>query len=64
MMKQQNPFSLKPEYVDELTIDPETELKHKAACVWKLLGDNYTTEDLQKFCALYGITPAQALKNI
>ena len=56
------PFSLKPEYVDEMTIDSETELKHKAWCVWKLLGDNYTKNDLIKYCELYGITTEQALK--
>ena len=27
------PFSLKPEYVDEMTVDVETETKHKAGCV-------------------------------
>ena len=48
----------------ELTIDSETELKHKAACVWRLLGNNYSPEDLKKYCALYGITIGQALNNI
>ena len=56
------PFSLKPEYVDEMTVDPEAELKHKAWCVWKLLGSRYTQEQLERYCALYGITTAQALK--
>ena len=46
----------------EFTIDAEIELKHKAACVWKLLGDNYTKYDLIKYCELYGITTEQALK--
>ena len=46
----------------EFTIDVETELKHKAACVWKLLGDNYTKNDLKIYCSLYGITTEQALK--
>ena len=36
MMRQTIPFSLKPEYVDEMTVDAETETKHKAGCVWKL----------------------------
>lgn len=48
----------------ELTIDTDTELKHKAACVWRLLGNNYSYEDLKKYCALYGITIEQALYNI
>lgn len=56
-------FSLKPEYVDEMKVDAETELKHKAFCVRTLLGDNYSTDDLEKYCALYGITTEQAFKN-
>ncbi len=48
----------------ELTIDTDTELKHKAACVWRLLGNNYSYEDLKTYCALYGITIEQALYNI
>lgn len=48
----------------ELTIDTDSELKHKAACVWKLLRNNYSYEDLKKYCALYGITIEQALYNI
>ena len=55
------PFSLKPEYVDEMTVDAETELQHKAWCVRKLLGNIYTLEELRKYCALYGITTEQAL---
>ncbi len=54
------PFSLKPEYVDEMTVDAATELKHKAMCVWKLLGPHYTHDQLEIYCALYGITLAQA----
>lgn len=57
------PFSLKPEYVDEMTVDPATELKHKAACVWKLIGDNYSADELEKYCALYGITIEQAINS-
>ena len=33
MMRQTIPFNLKPEYVDEMTVDAETEIKHKASCV-------------------------------
>ena len=57
------PFSLKPEYVDEMTVDPATELKHKAMCVRKLLGNTYTLEELEKYCALYGITIEQAINS-
>ena len=45
----------------ELKIDPATELKHKAGCVWKLLGENYTKDLLAVYCALYGITTEEAL---
>ena len=62
MMRQTIPFNLKPEYVDVMTVDVETETKHKAWCVWKLLGSRYTQEQLERYCALYGITTAQALK--
>lgn len=48
---------------EEFTIDSITELKHKAWCVRTLLGDNYSTDDLEKYCALYGITTEQAFKN-
>ena len=47
---------------DEMTVDAETETKHKAGCIWKLLGSRYTQEQLERYCALYGITTAQALK--
>lgn len=56
------PFSLKPEYVDEMTIDAETETKHKASCVWKFLGFQYTQPQLARYCALYGITIEHALQ--
>lgn len=45
----------------ELTIDAATEIKHKAACVWRLLGENYTKDQLVLYCALYGITTEEAL---
>ena len=62
-MKPQTYLSkLKPEFVDEMTVDAETEKKHKAACVWKLLGLQYTQPQLARYCALYGITLEQALQ--
>jgi hypothetical protein len=62
-MKPQTYLSkLKPEFVDEMTIDAEIEIKHKAACVWKLLGSRYTQPQLARYCALYGITIEQALQ--
>ena len=45
---------------EEFTIDAKTELKHKAMCVWKLLGSHYTHAQLEMYCALYGINVAQA----
>ena len=45
----------------ELTIDAATEIKHKATCVWRLLGENYTKGQLAVYCALYGITTEEAL---
>jgi hypothetical protein len=45
----------------EFKVDPTTELKHKAGCVWKLLGENYTKDQLAVYCALYGITTEEAL---
>lgn len=46
----------------EFTVDTETELKHKADCVRKILGSRYTHDQLQRYCALYGITVEQALQ--
>ena len=42
---------------EELTIDAETEIKHKVACVKKLLGTNYTQKELDRYCTLYNIPP-------
>ena len=53
---------MKPEYIEEPEYNPESEIKHKAACVWKLLGNYYTKEQLQQYCALYGISTTQALR--
>lgn len=44
----------------EFSIDEETEIKHRAGCVWTLLGKDYTPEQLQMYCNLYDITIAQA----
>ena len=62
MMTRTCPFNLKPEYVDEMTVDTTTEIKHKAVCVWRLLGRNCSRELLDQYCSLYGITPEQALQ--
>ena len=62
MMRPTSPFSLKPDYVDEMTVDAKTEIKHKAGCVWKLLGSRYTQVQLERYCTLYGITTDQTLQ--
>ena len=58
-------FDMKDEFTsamhEELTIDAETEIKHKVACVRKLLGNHYSPADLKKYCALYGLTIQQVL---
>jgi hypothetical protein len=53
---------MKPEYIEEFTLDAQTAIKHKALCVWQLLGSHYTQEELEKYCSLYAITPEQALE--
>ena len=62
MMRQTIPFSLKHEYVDEMTVDAEIETKHKAGWVWKLLGSRYPQSQLERYCTLYGVTTEQALQ--
>ena len=37
MMYPTCPFDLKPEYVDEMTVDAETEIKHKTGCVRRVV---------------------------
>lgn len=63
MMRPTSPFSLKPEYVDEMTVDAETEIKHKVICVRQLLGSKYTQQELEQYCALYKITIEQFYKS-
>ena len=62
MMRQTIPFNLKPEYVDEMTVDAETETKHNAGCVGKLLGSRYTHSQLGRCGTLSGVTTEQALQ--
>ena len=56
------PFNMKPEYVDEMSLDECTAIKHKAVCVWKLLGNNYSKDQLAKYCSLYDISVSDALR--
>ena len=53
---------MQPEYIEDFTIDLDTAIKHKAACVWTLIGKNYSKEQLEQYCSLYGITTEQALR--
>ena len=48
-----SPFSMKPEYIEEIEVDEQTRIKHKAACVWKLLGISNTQVKLERYCSLY-----------
>ena len=54
-------FSMKPEYIEEVEVDGQTEVIHKAACVWKIIGSTFTQKQLKQYCALYGITIDDAL---
>ena len=56
------PFSMSPECIDGLEVDEQTAIKHKAGCVWELLGSCYTQVQLERYCTLYGITTDQALQ--
>ena len=60
-MIQTCPFNLKPEYIEEIEVDEQTRIKHKAACVWKLIGASCTQDQLVAYCSLYNITIDQAL---
>ena len=55
-------FSMKPDYIEEIEVDEQMQIKHKAACVWKLLGTSYSQDQLQQYCALYEISIDQAQK--
>jgi len=47
---------------EELIINPDTEIKHKAWCVWKMMKDADSKTELAHWCSIYGITIEQALK--
>ena len=53
---------LKPEYVDDMTVDERTAIKHKAACVWKLMGNSDSPELLSRLCDLYRISIPDAIR--
>ena len=55
-------FNMKPEYVDEMPLNEPTAIKHKAACVWNLVGVQYTQDELVRYCDLYGISINDAIK--
>ena len=46
----------------EFTIDAETEIKHKAFCVWDSVGIDATESEIKTESESYGITPEDALK--
>lgn len=45
----------------EFSVDAETELRHKALCIWGY-GLYETEEEIRDACEEYGITYEQALK--
>lgn len=46
----------------EFAIDAETEIKHKAWCVWEILGKYPTFQDLFRVCASYHIAVKDVLR--
>lgn len=46
----------------EFTISPETEIKHKAGCVWGILKWDATKEEIEHHASLYGITYEDCMK--
>lgn len=39
----------------EFTIDGETDRKHRAGCVWGVLGYDATKEDIKHWAEVYGV---------
>lgn len=46
----------------EFTIDAETEKKHRAGCVWIVLGADATREEVEESAKEYGIDYETAMK--
>ena len=46
----------------EFTIDAETEKKHRAGCVWNVLGDDASREEVEESAKGYGIDYETAMK--
>ena len=46
----------------EFTISKETEIKHRAGCVWNILKKNATKEQIVEVARDYGITYEAAMK--
>jgi len=46
----------------EFTISSETEIKHRAGCVWILLGYDAPAEEVAREAKAYGITYDDAMK--
>ena len=46
----------------EFKIDAETEIKHRAGCVWCLLDGNASRKDIEKWSSKYGVTYEQCMQ--
>lgn len=46
----------------EFIISPETEIKHKAGCVWDILKWDATKEEIEHEASIYGITYEDCMK--
>lgn len=40
----------------EFTVDAETDRKHRAGCVWEVVGFDATREDIEHWASRYGVT--------
>ena len=40
----------------EFTVDDETDKKHRAGCVWDVIGFDASIEDIEEWAAFYGVT--------
>ncbi|MBR1792014.1 MAG: hypothetical protein IJ764_00025 [Bacteroidales bacterium] len=46
----------------EFFVDEETDRKHRAGCVWRLLGFDATKADIEHWAACYGVAYADCRK--
>lgn len=39
----------------ELSVDKETDMKHRAGCIWRLLGFDASKADIEHWASRYGV---------